>query len=224
MKFDIITIFPDQVTHFMEYGIFRIAKENKSVEITVHDLRKWTKDKHQSVDDRPYGGGAGMVLKIEPIYKAINEIKTENSQVIALVPHGEVLKQPLLKQMASTHDAHYIILCGHYEGFDQRILENLVDIEISLGDFVLSGGELPTLTLMDGIIRLIPGVLGNDMSASDESFENNILEYPHYTRPEEFMNWKVPEELLSGNHQEIEKWRKEKALKITKERRPDLLD
>lgn len=223
MKFDIITIFPEQIEHFIQYGIFRIA-QNNGVEIKVHDLRKWTDDNHKTVDDRPYGGGAGMVMKIEPVYKALKEIKTKSAKVIAMVPHGIRLDQQMLRGLSAESDADYILLCGHYEGFDQRILDNLVDYEISVGDYVLSGGELPTLTLIDGIIRLLPGVLGNESSSVDESFENNLLEYPHYTRPEKFNGWSVPETLLTGNHKEIEIWRRDQSLIRTRKNRPDLLD
>jgi tRNA (guanine37-N1)-methyltransferase len=216
ISFDILTIFPDQLNQFMEFGVFRIAKENNLLEYKVHDLRSWAADKHGHIDDRPYGGGAGMVIKVEPIFDALKELKKDNSKVILFTPAGKILDQPLVKELAgiesdSQEDKHYILLCGHYEGFDYRIHEHLADIEISLGRYVLSGGELPALILMDSITRLVPGVLGNEMSPVEESFEDGTLEHPHYTRPEEFNGWKVPEVLLSGNHGEIAKWRKSQS-------------
>lgn len=223
MKIDIITIFPNQIGPFLEHGIFRIAKEKGVLEITVHDLRSWTTDNHKSVDDKPYGGGAGMVLKIEPLYKAVNSLKKEGTLVIATTAQGEPLKQPLLRKLSDSVDAHYIFLCGHYEGFDQRVLDSIVDMEISIGDYVLSGGELPTLVIVDGILRLLPKVLGNSESAITESFTDNLLEYPQYTRPDEYQGMKVPDVLLRGNHSQIALWRNNKAIEITKKRRPDIV-
>ncbi|MCK9368683.1 tRNA (guanosine(37)-N1)-methyltransferase TrmD [Candidatus Dojkabacteria bacterium] len=220
LKFDLITIFPRQIEIFISEGIFRIAKEKGKVEINVHDLRKWTTDNHKTVDDRPFGGGAGMILMIEPIFKAIKELKKENTKVIVTTPVGEKLTQKKVKEISKLTD-HYIILCGHYEGFDNRIHEFLADLEISVGDYILSGGELAGLIVMDSVIRLIPGVLGNDTSLSSESFETG-LEYPQYTRPEEFNGWKVPNILLSGNHKEIKKWQDSKSIELTKKRRPDI--
>ncbi len=206
-KFDIITIFPNIVEEYINTGIVRIAREKGLVEINVHNLRKWTNDKHKTVDDTPYGGGPGMIMKIEPIYKAIQELKKENSIVAITTPKGEKLAQKKLAKFSKEENLHIIILCGRYEGFDQRIHDNLVDYEFSIGDYVLSGGEIPALTLIDGITRLIPGVLGNEVSLENESFNDNFLEYPQYTKPEEFNGWKVPDVLLSGNHKEIEKFR-----------------
>lgn len=223
IQIDILTIFPEQVENFLKYSIPSIAVEKDLVKIQVHNLRKWTTDKHQTIDDRPFGGGAGMVMKVEPIFNALRELRKEGSIVIATTPRGKKLGQPMLKELSTDKDAHYIILCGHYEGFDERVLENLVDLEISIGDYVLSSGELAALVIVDGIVRLIPGVLGNEESALNESFEDSLLEHPHYTRPEIFNDWKVPEVLLSGNHSEIEKWRKQQSESITKKNRPDLL-
>lgn len=220
IKFDIVTIFPNQITSFISEGVFRIAKEKDLVEIKVHNLRNWTNDNHKTVDDTPFGGGAGMILKPEPIFKAVEELKTKNSIVVLTTPRGEKLTQPLLKKL-SVESAHYIIVCGHYEGFDERIHEELANLEISIGDFVLSGGEIPALVIVDGIIRLIPGVLGNESSLLEESFEDG-LEYPQYTRPADFNGLKVPEILLSGHHENIKKWRSQKSLDITKNRRPDI--
>lgn len=207
MKFDIVTIFPNIVNEYINNGIVSIAREKKLVEINVHNLRDWTEDKHRTVDDTPYGGGPGMIMKIEPIYRAIQDLKQENTIIAITTPKGKKLVQQELKNFSKKNNLHMIILCGRYEGFDQRIYDNLVDYEFSIGDYVLSGGELPALVLIDGITRLVPGVLGNELSLNEETFENNTLEYPQYTKPEEFNKWKVPEVLLSGNHQEIRKYR-----------------
>lgn len=220
MKVDIITIFPDQISSFISEGVFRIAKEKGIVDIQVHNLRDWTDDVHKTVDDTPFGGGAGMVLKPEPIFKAVESLKKGNTKVIITTPRGEKLTQKLVKKLSSS-ESHYIILCGHYEGFDQRIHDELVDYEISIGDYVLSGGELPALVVVDSLIRLIPGVLGNDESLLEESFEDG-LEYPQYTRPADFKGLKVPDVLLSGHHENIKKWRKEKSVELTQKRRPDI--
>lgn len=210
MKFDIITIFPNIAEEYIHTGILNNALKKNIVEIKVHDLRKWTEDKHKTVDDTPYGGGPGMIMKIEPIYKAIKELKKDNSIVAITTPKGKQLHQSDLETMAKKEDLHIILLCGRYEGFDQRIHDYLVDYEFSVGPYILSGGELPALTLVDGIIRLIPGVLGNEASLLDETFNNGVSDFPQYTKPEEFNGWKVPEVLLSGNHREIEKYRQEK--------------
>ena len=207
-KFDIITIFPKIIEEYINTGIVRIAREKGLAEINVHDLRKWTTDKHKTVDDTPYGGGPGMIMKIEPIYKAIQELKKENTLVAITTPKGEQLKQKKLLKFSQEKNLHMIILCGRYEGFDQRIHDHLVDYEFSIGEYVLSGGELPALVLVDGITRLIPGVLGNELSLDEETFNDNSLEYPQYTKPDEFNGWRVPDVLLSGNHKEIEDYRK----------------
>jgi tRNA (guanine37-N1)-methyltransferase len=212
-KFDIITIFPKTIEEYINTGIVRIAREKGLVEINVHDLRKWTTDKHKTVDDTPYGGGPGMIMKIEPIYKAIKELKKENTLVAITTPKGEQLKQKKLVEFSKEKDLHMIILCGRYEGFDQRIHDYLVDYEFSVGEYVLSGGELPALVLVDGITRLISGVLGNESSLEEETFNEDFLEYPQYTKPEIFNKWSVPKVLLSGNHKEIENFRK-KGLKM----------
>jgi len=207
-KFDIITIFPKIIEEYINTGIVRIAREKGLAEINVHDLRKWATDKHKTVDDTPYGGGPGMIMKVEPIYKAIKELKKENTLVAITTPKGEQLKQKKLVEFSKEKDLHMIILCGRYEGFDQRIHDHLVDYEFSIGEYVLSGGELPALVLVDGITRLIPGVLGNELSLDEETFNDNSLEYPQYTKPDEFNGWRVPDVLLSGNHKEIEDYRK----------------
>jgi len=208
MKFDIITIFPEIIEEYINKGIVSIAREKGLVEINVHNLRDWTTDNHKTVDDTPCGGGAGMILKIEPIYNAIQDLKQENTIVAITTPKGEKLVQSKLKDFSTNPDLHMIILCGRYEGFDQRIHDNLVDYEFSIGDYVLSGGELASLVLVDGITRLLPGVLGNEESLAEESFnDGETLDYPQYTRPVEFNGWKVPDVLLSGNHEKIRKWR-----------------
>jgi len=207
MKFDIITIFPNIVEEYINTGIVSNALKKDLVEINVHDLRKWTDDKHKTVDDTPYGGGPGMIMKMEPIYKAIQELKKEETIVAITTPKGETLNQSKLGELSIKKDLHMIILCGRYEGFDQRIHDNLVDYEFSIGDYVLSGGELPALVLIDGVTRLIPGVLGNEESLDNESFTDGKLEYPQYTKPEVFNGWNVPKVLLSGNHEKIEKYR-----------------
>jgi tRNA (guanine37-N1)-methyltransferase len=210
MKFDIITIFPNVIQEYIDTGILRIAQEKELIEINVHDLRNWTEDKHRTVDDTPYGGGPGMVMKVEPIYKALEELKEENSVVCITTPKGEKITQSKIQQLSEDINAHYIIICGRYEGVDQRVHDNLVDLEFSIGDYVLSGGELPALVFVDSITRLIPGVLGNIESLDSESFiEENKLDFPQYTKPEEYKGWKVPEVLLSGNHKKIAEWRKQ---------------
>ena len=223
IQFDIITIFPKSVSNFLKEGIFRIAQEKNEAKVRVFDLRNWTHDKHRKVDDTPYGGGAGMIMKIEPIDRAIKDLRKTGSKVIAMTPRGETLNQKKLKKHLDEKSDHYILIAGHYEGIDERVYESLVDYEISIGDFVLSGGELPALVFIDAYLRLIPGVLGNEDSSKDESFEDHTLEYPQYTRPEDYDGMKVPEVLLSGNHGEIKKWREKEAKKITKLKRPDLL-
>lgn len=223
VEFDIVTIFPDSVKTFLKEGVFRIAQEKELVKYRVFNLRNWTHDKHRSVDDRPYGGGPGMIMKIEPIDRAIQDLRKTGSKVIATTPRGIKLDQQVLKSFVKEEISHYIILAGHYEGFDERIYESLVDYEISIGDYVVSGGELPALIFADGITRLVEGVLGNEESASNESFEEGLIEYPQYTRPEDYDGLRVPQVLLGGNHKEIAKWRKNQALKYTKLKRPDLL-
>ncbi len=208
MKFDIITIFPEIVEEYINKGIVSIAREKGLVEINIHNLRDWTTDNHKTVDDTPCGGGPGMVLKVEPIYRAIQDLKKENTIVAITTPKGKKLVQSDLKEFSLKSDLHMIILCGRYEGFDQRIHDNLVDYEFSIGDYVLSGGELASLVLVDGVTRLLPGVLGNEESLSEESFnDGTTFDYPQYTRPIDFNGWKVPDVLISGNHQEIKKWR-----------------
>lgn len=223
MKIDILTLFPDMFKGPLNESIVKRAQDKKLVKIKIHNLRKWTKDKHKTVDDRPYGGGAGMVLMIEPVFKAIAELKTKQSKVILLTPQGKVFRQKLALKFSKLE--HLILICGHYEGFDERI-RKLADKEISIGDYILTGGEIPAMVITDSIARLIPGVLKKKEAIKNESFSplnSKLLEYPQYTRPEKFKNWQVPKILLSGNHKKIDEWRRKKALIKTKKNRPDLL-
>ncbi|HNR52980.1 MAG TPA: tRNA (guanosine(37)-N1)-methyltransferase TrmD [Candidatus Dojkabacteria bacterium] len=222
MKFDIVTIFPESIKEYINTSILKIAQEKGLVEINIHNLRDWAKDKHHTTDDTPFGGGPGMVMKVEPVFEAIKDLKKEGSIVAITTPKGEKLEQSKLVEFSKNTNLHMIILCGRYEGFDQRIHDNLVDYEFSIGDYVLSGGELPALVLVDGITRLIPGVLGNEESLTEESFNDGNLDFSQYTKPAEFNGWKVPDILLSGDHKKISKWRKSKSEELTKEKRPDL--
>lgn len=220
MKIDILTLFPKMFKGPFEESILKRAQEKGLVEINIHDLRKWATDKHMSVDDKPYGGGTGMIIKVDVIGNALNSLKTKDAKIILLTPQGKTFKQSMAKSLSK--EKHLILIAGHYEGFDERIREHLVDEEISIGDYILTGGEIPAMVLVDSIVRLIPGVLVKKDAAKHESFEDNLLEYPQYTRPDEYKGWKVPEILKSGNHKKIEEWRKKQALKKTKKMRPDL--
>ncbi len=229
MRFDIITIFPDFFREVFDYGIVRRARAAGLVEIAAHDLRAWTSDKHHIVDDRPFGGGDGMVLKPEPIFAAVEKLTGASEQslyddgtrVVLLSPQGRRLTQSLASELARSE--HAVLICGRYEGVDERVAEALVTDEISIGDYVLSGGEPAAVVVVDAVVRLIPGALGNETSAVNESFSEGLLDYPHYTRPPEFRGLRVPEILLGGHHAQIERWRREQALKKTERNRPDLL-
>lgn len=231
MKIDVLTIFPEFFSEVFDFGIIRRARESKIVEINVNDLRKWAADKHHKTDDRPFGGGEGMVMKCEPIFLAIEDLigTCEKEQyplgtkVILLSPQGEPLKQSLLKTLADETN-HVVIICGRYEGIDERVNETLVTHEVSIGDYVLSGGEPAAVVLVDGMVRLLPNALGNELSAENDSFSKGIFDFPHYTQPRKFRGMKVPEVLLNGNHAEINKWRAEKALEKTKKIRKDLIE
>jgi tRNA (guanine37-N1)-methyltransferase len=219
MRIEILTLFPDMFKGPFEESIIKRAQEKGLVEINIHNLRDWARDKHKTVDDRPYGGGAGMVIRVDVAHRAISKLKSQSSNVILLSPQGKHFNQKRAKKMAKSE--HLILICGHYEGFDERIRQHLVDGEISIGDYVLSGGELPAMVVVDAIVRLIPGVLGKRISFSEESHSTpGYIEYPQYTRPENFKGWKVPKILLSGNHAEIGRWRKEQAEKRTKPKVP----
>ena len=220
MKFDVLTLFPEMF-HSLNESIIGRAKEKGLIEINLINIRDFSKDKHKKVDDTPYGGGAGMVIKPDVVYDAYASVKEEKAKVIYLTPQGKILNQQKVKELSKEN--HLILLCGHYEGIDQRALDETVDEEISIGDYVLTGGELPAMVLIDSVSRYVKGVLNED-STQEESFSNNLLEYPQYTRPEEFRGKKVPEVLISGHHENIKKWREEKSLEVTKKKRPDLLN
>jgi tRNA (guanine37-N1)-methyltransferase len=231
LRCDIITIFPEFFREAFDYGIIRRARAAGLVETTAHDLRRWTSDKHHVVDDRPFGGGEGMVLKPEPIFSAVRELtgckKREAyppaTRVVLLSPQGRVFTQELAKDL-SQNASQLVLICGRYEGVDERVSEALVTEEISIGDYVLSGGEPAAVVVIDAVVRLLPGALGNETSTTNESFSEGLLDYPHYTRPTEFSGLSVPEVLLTGNHGEIARWRREAALRKTKQNRPDLLN
>jgi tRNA (guanine37-N1)-methyltransferase len=228
MKIDILTLFPEICRAPLGESIMRRAQENTIVDLRIHNLRDWTTDKHHIVDDAPFGGGQGMVMKPEPIFAAVEELKTKsksqipNPKIILMSPAGRRLDQKLATDLSK--ESHIIVICGHYEGVDHRVIEHLVDVEISIGDYVLTNGAIAAVVLVDAVVRLLPGVLGDEQSAADDSFATGLLEGPQYTRPAEFRGWKIPDILLSGNHADIAKWRKEQALKRTKQNRPDLLD
>ena len=231
LRFDIITIFPEFFKEIIEYGIVRRARAGGVVQVEAHDLRKWTTDKHHSVDDRPFGGGDGMVLKPEPIFAAVEALTgfsrredfATDTRVILLSPQGQVFSQTVALDL-SQKAQHIVLICGRYEGVDERVSEALATDEISIGDYVLSGGEPAAMVVIDAVVRLLPGALGSDTSAVFESFSENLLDYPQYTRPPEFRGLKVPDVLLSGNHADIERWRRAAAINKTKRKRPDLLN
>ena len=231
MRVDVLTIFPEFFGQVFEFGIIRRAKLASLVEINVLDIRDFATDKHRMVDDRPFGGGDGMVLKPEPIFAAVESLlgtsgKAEypgGTRVVLLTPQGRPLKQNFVKEIADETE-HLVVICGRYEGVDERVNEALVTDEISIGDYVLSGGEPAAVVLVDSIVRLLPGALGSETSAINESFASGMLDYPHYTRPSEFRGMKVPDVLLNGNHAEIETWRREKAIEKTRNFRRDLLE
>ena len=224
MKFYVLTLFPDMIKSGLDHSIIKRACDEGIISIETVDIRDFAKNKHRHVDDYPYGGGAGMVMQAQPIYDAYMSIKpklSEDCPVVYMTPQGKTFKQEKARSLSVLEDM--VILCGHYEGVDERVIEEIVTDEISIGDFVLTGGELAAMTVIDAVARLIPGVLNKEESFMDESFSENLLEYPQYTRPPEFMGRKVPDVLLSGYHKNIEKWRREQALERTKKKRPDLL-
>lgn len=219
MKIDILTLFPNMFSGFVNESIIKRAIDKKKVEINIVNFREYSLDPHNRVDDYPYGGGEGMVLMPEPIFRAVEALKREDSFVILLTPQGKIYNQKLAYDL--TKKRHLIIICGHYEGFDERI-RSLADLEVSIGDFVLTGGEIPSMAITDSIVRLLDGVI-LDASHLNDSFNNNLLDYPVYTKPQEFRGMKVPDVLLSGHHENIKKWRLEEQIKRTEIRRPDLL-
>ena len=219
MKFDVLTLFTEMF-ETLDQSILGKAQEKNLIDINLINIRDFSKDKHKKVDDTPYGGGAGMVMKADIVYDAYQSVKTPKTKLIYLTPQGKTLNQKKVEELSK--EEHLVLLCGHYEGIDQRVIDKIVDEEISIGDYVLTGGEIPAMVLIDSVSRYIEGVIKND-STKEESFSQGLLEYPQYTRPEIFQGEKVPEILLSGHHQKIDKWRKEQAIKITLEKRPDLI-
>ncbi len=225
IRFDILTLFPEMFQGFLGTSIIKRAQQQGIVETNLINFRDFATDKHHTVDDTPYGGGGGMVLKPEPLFRAVESLLEEGKEkppILLMSPQGATLTQKKAEELAQ--HSHLILLCGHYEGYDERIRTHLVTEEISIGDYVLTGGELPAMIVVDSVSRLLPGVLGNDSSAVTDSFSTGLLEYPHYTRPADFEGLKVPDILLSGHHQNIETWRRQQALTRTWEKRPDLLE
>ena len=221
MKIDVLTLFPAMFAGPLDESIIMRARKAGLLDLNIHQLRDWTHDRHKTVDDRPFGGGPGMLMKPEPLFEAVESLKRAETKVILLSPGGRKFTQEIARELSQEKDL--LLVTGHYEGFDERVREGLADDELSIGDYVLTNGALPAMVVIDAVTRLLPGVLGDDASSTDESFSAGLLEYPQYTRPAEFRGEKVPEVLLSGNHAEIEKWRREQAKQRTEKRRPDLL-
>jgi tRNA (guanine37-N1)-methyltransferase len=224
IRFDILSIFPEMFASPLHCSIVKRAREKGLVEIHLHNIRDYAEDKHKMTDDAPYGGGGGMVMKVEPIDRALASILPEKEGILTvlLTPQGETFSQKMAEEMSLR--SRIVLICGHYEGVDERVRDHLVDKEVSMGDYILTGGELSAMIMIDAISRLVPGVLGNSESASSDSFSMGLLEYPHYTRPSDYRGWPVPEVLLSGNHREILAWRRKESLRRTYVRRPDLLE
>ena len=221
MRVDIITLFPESCRVPLGESMMGRAQEAGALQLQIHNLRHWTSDRHHVVDDAPFGGGPGMVMKPEPIFAAVESLRTTASTVVLMTPQGRRFDQALAREFSARE--HLIIVCGHYEGIDHRVIEHLVDAEISIGDYVLTNGAIAAVVFVDAIVRLLPGVLGDEQSAADDSFSAGLLEAPQYTRPAEFRGWKVPEVLLSGHHAQIAAWRKGEAERRTRQNRPDLL-
>jgi tRNA (guanine37-N1)-methyltransferase len=224
MKFDVFSLFPEVFSPYLSVSILKRAVAAGLIEINIHNIRDWTEDRHHTTDDAPYGGGGGMVMKPEPIFSAVETIldRTNSIPIILMTPQGRPFKQEIAKELSTF--PHVCIICGHYEGIDERVREHLITDEISIGDYVLTGGELPALVVMDAVSRYIPGVLGDPTGAEDDSHASGLLEYPQYTRPPDFRGWTVPEILLSGNHAEIDQWRLRKSIERTKFKRPDMYE
>ncbi|MDT3959605.1 tRNA (guanosine(37)-N1)-methyltransferase TrmD [Staphylococcus kloosii] len=223
MRIDYLTLFPEMFDGVLNHSILKRAQDKNVLSVNTINFRDFAQNKHQQVDDYPFGGGQGMVLKPEPVFNAMESIEhNENTRVILMCPQGRPFSQQIAQELSESE--HLVFICGHYEGYDERIREHLVTDEISMGDYVLTGGELPAMTMTDAIVRLIPGVLGNQQSHADDSFQDGLLEFPQYTRPREFKNYKVPDVLLSGNHANIERWRHEQKIIRTYDKRPDLLE
>jgi tRNA (guanine37-N1)-methyltransferase len=221
MKIDVLTLFPAMFAGPLDESIIKRAREAGLLDLKIHNLRDYAHDRHRTVDDRPFGGGPGMLLKPEPLFEAVEALAGESAKVILLSPSGRPFSQAIARELST--EQHLLLVSGHYEGFDERVREHLADDELSIGDYVLTNGALPVMVIVDAVTRLLPGVLGDDTSSHDESFSHGLLEYPQYTRPAEFRGMKVPEVLLSGNHAQIAQWRAEQARQRTQERRPDLL-
>jgi tRNA (guanine37-N1)-methyltransferase len=221
LTIEVVTLFPDFFKGPLEESLLEKAQAKGLLKVRTHDLRKWTHDRHKTADDKPFGGGAGMVMKPEPIFECVEEVG-EDAWVVLMDPQGEPLSQALAAKLAKKK--HLVLIAGHYEGVDQRVKDHLVDQEISVGDFITMGGEAPALCLIEAVARLVPGVLGNAESIKHESFQTGILEHPHYTRPREYRGWKVPDVLVSGDHKEVEAWRNKTAEQATRRKRPDLLE
>ncbi|PWU16864.1 MAG: tRNA (guanosine(37)-N1)-methyltransferase TrmD [Verrucomicrobia bacterium] len=221
MKIDVLTLFPAMFAGPLDESIIKRARDTGLLDLKIHNLRDYAHDRHRTVDDRPFGGGPGMLLKPEPIFEAVESLAREGTRVILVSPAGRTFNQAIAAELAQVSDL--LLVSGHYEGFDERVREELADDELSIGDYVLTNGALPIMVIIDAVARLLPGALGDDQSAHEESFSHGLLEYPQYTRPAEFRGMKVPEVLLSGNHAQIAKWRLEQARQRTRERRPDLL-
>lgn len=220
MKIDVLTLFPAMFAGPLDESIIKRAREAALLDLQIHNLRDYTHDRHRTVDDRPFGGGPGMLLKPEPLFEAVEHLAHEQTRILLFSPAGRRFDQAFARELSK--ESRLLLVTGHYEGFDERVREQLVDDEVSIGDFVLTNGALPAMVVIDAVARLLPGVLGDDESSLEESFSRGLLEYPQYTRPAEFRGLKVPDVLLSGNHAEIAKWRLEQARKRTRERRPDL--
>lgn len=220
MKVDILTLFPEMFSGPLDQSIVGRARKTGILDLSIHDLRTWAHDRHKTVDDRPFGGGAGMVLKPEPIFEAVEALRGADTRVILTAPGGRPFSQAVAGELASL--GHVILICGSYEGFDERIREHLAHDALSIGDYVLTNGALPAMVIVDTVARLLPGALGDATSATEESHSDGLIEYPHYTRPAEFRGWAVPEVLMSGNHAEIARWRQRESMRRTAERRPDL--
>lgn len=221
MKIDILTLFPNIFTGPLTESIIKRAQNSGLVEIIIHDLRQYTKNRHRTADDKPYGGGGGMVLKPEPIFEAVEKLRTGETRLILMSPQGIKFSQSMAQKLSL--EKHLLFICGHYEGVDERVRIGLRPMDISIGDYIITNGSLAAMVVIDAVVRLIPGVLGNPMGPFNESFSNGLLEYPQYTRPSEYRGMKVPDALLSGDHKLIEEWRKKEALRLTKAQRPDMM-
>jgi tRNA (guanine37-N1)-methyltransferase len=222
MRIDVLTLFPEICRAPLAESMMKRAQQSGTADIRIHNIRDWATDKHRTADDAPFGGGQGMVMRPEPIFAAVEALRTDSAKVLLMTPQGRRFTQSMAAELSE--EQHLIVICGHYEGVDHRVAEHLVDAEVSIGDYVLTNGGIAAVVVVDAVVRLLPGALGHEQSARDDSFSAGLLEGPQYTRPADFRGWKVPDVLLSGNHQAIAAWRREQALRRTRENRPDLLD